>query len=80
MPIKVDNIGERIEVSPPTNPTDSCIPGQIAYQDGYFFVCIAANTWQRVAIATWTAATAPMIGGAPYGLLLAITIPEDGGG
>lgn len=27
--------------------------GQIAYENGYFYVCVATDTWQRVAIATW---------------------------
>tara|TARA_R100000664_G_C2753344_1_gene140737 strand:- start:1543 stop:1785 length:243 start_codon:yes stop_codon:yes gene_type:complete len=28
-------------------------PGQIAADASYFYVCVAANTWKRVAIATW---------------------------
>lgn len=27
--------------------------GQIAYESGFLYVCVASNTWQRVAIATW---------------------------
>ena len=27
--------------------------GQIAQDDSYLYVCIATNTWERVAIATW---------------------------
>lgn len=27
--------------------------GQTAYATGFFYVCIATNTWERVAIATW---------------------------
>jgi hypothetical protein len=27
--------------------------GQLAYASGWLYVCVAANTWQRVAIATW---------------------------
>ena len=30
------------------------VAGQIRYASGYLYVCVAANTWQRVAIATWT--------------------------
>jgi hypothetical protein len=27
--------------------------GEIAWDTGYIYVCTAANTWERVAIATW---------------------------
>jgi hypothetical protein len=27
--------------------------GQLAYASGWLYVCVATNTWQRVAIATW---------------------------
>ena len=27
--------------------------GQIAWASGYIYVCVAANTWQRAALATW---------------------------
>jgi hypothetical protein len=27
--------------------------GQIAYESGFLYVCVAADTWQRVVIATW---------------------------
>jgi hypothetical protein len=27
--------------------------GQIAWDSGFIYVCVAANTWKRVAIATW---------------------------
>jgi hypothetical protein len=27
--------------------------GQVAYASGFIYVCVAANTWQRVAIASW---------------------------
>ena len=27
--------------------------GQVAYDTSFFYVCIATNTWKRVAIATW---------------------------
>jgi hypothetical protein len=29
--------------------------GQIAYADGFLYVCIAPNTWQRAVLATWGA-------------------------
>lgn len=27
--------------------------GQVAYESGYLYVCVATNTWLRVAIVTW---------------------------
>ena len=27
--------------------------GQIAFASGYIYICVATNTWQRAAIATW---------------------------
>ena len=29
------------------------VAGQMRYASGYLYVCVASNTWQRVAIATW---------------------------
>jgi hypothetical protein len=37
----------------PASAGASGIPGQLAYEPGFFYVCVAADTWQRVAIATW---------------------------
>ena len=28
--------------------------GQIAYEAGYLYICVATNSWRRVAIATWS--------------------------
>ena len=30
------------------------VAGQMRYASGFLYVCVAANTWQRVAIATWS--------------------------
>ena len=27
--------------------------GKMAYDSGYLYLCVAANTWKRVAVATW---------------------------
>lgn len=27
--------------------------GQFAYDSGYIYICVAANTWKRVAVAAW---------------------------
>lgn len=29
------------------------VAGTFAYESGFFYVCVATDTWQRVAIATW---------------------------
>jgi hypothetical protein len=40
-------------VAAPAAANSAGTAGQKAYANGYFYVCIAASTWQRVAIATW---------------------------
>lgn len=57
----------------PSGPTATCKYGDLAADSDYLYVCIAANTWERTALATWT----PPSGGAgsPMGLLLALTYP-----
>lgn len=40
-------------VSVPASAGASGEPGQIAYDGSYLYVCTAANTWLRTAIATW---------------------------
>lgn len=39
--------------SVPASASASGEAGQIAWDSGYIYVCTAANTWKRVAIATW---------------------------
>lgn len=42
-------------VAAPTTASDAGIAGQMAYDaDGYFYLCIATNTWVRLAGATWS--------------------------
>ena len=43
----------RVETVPATA-TDSGTAGQYAVGTGWLYICVATNTWQRVAIATWT--------------------------
>jgi hypothetical protein len=40
-------------VAAPASTSAAGLPGQIAYDSSYFYVCTAVNTWKRVAIATW---------------------------
>lgn len=40
-------------VAAPTTAADSGTSGQIAFDTGYVYICVATNTWLRAAIATW---------------------------
>ena len=41
--------------APPTAPGDPGIPGQMALEPGYLYVCVAVNSWERVATEqTWS--------------------------
>lgn len=42
-----------LQVTAPTSATDPGKPGQTAYDDDYFYICTATDTWKRVGIATW---------------------------
>lgn len=37
----------------PTEATSTGTAGDVAYDNGYLYICVATNTWKRVAIATW---------------------------
>lgn len=37
----------------PALATSAGTPGMIAYDSGFIYVCISANTWKRVAISTF---------------------------
>lgn len=43
-----------IFVTAPASPTSAGEAGQVAYDAGYFYVCIALNTWVRAALSPWT--------------------------
>lgn len=45
--------GKANMVSAPASATSNGTAGQIAYDAGFFYVCVATNTWKRVAISTW---------------------------
>ena len=40
-------------VAAPALASSSGTAGQIAYDTSYFYVCVSANVWRRVAIAVW---------------------------
>lgn len=37
----------------PTANTSTGTAGQVAWDSGYVYVCIATNTWKRAALSTW---------------------------
>lgn len=39
--------------SPPATAASAGVAGQIEWDNGFIYVCVAANTWKRVAISTW---------------------------
>lgn len=49
-------IGKNIIISTPSVPStnsSSGITGQIAWDSGYVYVCVANNAWKRAALSTW---------------------------
>lgn len=42
-----------VTVDPPASASDTGTAGQLAYDSSYIYVCIATDTWKRVAISTW---------------------------
>jgi len=40
-------------VTAPGSASSNGIKGQIAYDSGFIYICIATNTWRRAAIASW---------------------------
>lgn len=79
MPIKVHRLSiddyKGLSATPPSNP--SVGDRYIDTDDDTMYVYYG-GTWQSLHVLT-PAAPAPIIGGAPYGLLLALTYPTDSG-
>lgn len=40
-------------VAVPASATAAGTAGQLAYESGFLYVCVATDTWEKVAIATW---------------------------
>lgn len=50
----IDNhVGGVSFVSVPASSSSSGVAGQIAYDDDYFYTCVATNKWKRSIMATW---------------------------
>jgi hypothetical protein len=55
---ELQRVGEAISGSSPggtapASASDTGSPGQTAYDADYFYVCVATDTWKRVALSTW---------------------------
>jgi hypothetical protein len=37
----------------PATATSTGTAGQVAYAAGFLYVCVATNTWRRVALSSW---------------------------
>lgn len=42
-----------VESDPPASATADGVAGTITWDSGFIYVCVATDTWKRVAIATW---------------------------
>jgi hypothetical protein len=42
-----------VNSAPPATSGASGLVGQLAWDSSYFYVCVAANTWKRIALSTW---------------------------
>ncbi len=52
--LDVNDNGIRVEQSmTPASSSSTCNQGQIAWDANYVYVCVAANTWKRSALASW---------------------------
>lgn len=40
-------------VTPPATPSSTGATGDVSYDENFFYVCTAANTWKRIALSTW---------------------------
>ena len=47
------NFASSVSATAPATAAAPGVPGAIAYASGFLYVCVAVNTWQRVAIATF---------------------------
>jgi hypothetical protein len=43
----------KIKTGTPASAAASGVAGQIRWDSSYIYICIATNTWKRVAIASW---------------------------
>lgn len=46
-------LSDIMTVTPPANSTDTGIVGEVRVTTDYIYVCVATNTWKRVALSSW---------------------------
>jgi len=39
--------------SAPSTASSTGVAGQIAYDSGHVYICVATNTWKRATLSTW---------------------------
>jgi len=49
----IDQIAASRSVAAPANSTSAGTVGDIAYDDRYVYICVATNTWRRMAAGTF---------------------------
>jgi hypothetical protein len=49
----LNTVAQTASATAPSAANSTGTAGQIAYADGFLYVCVDTNEWQRVAIATW---------------------------
>lgn len=53
--VQVDPDGDVSDiVDAPASATATGVMGQMSYDSNYFYICVATNTWKRVALSTWS--------------------------
>lgn len=50
---QVNNPPPTASSAAPVAANSAGVPGQIAYDGAFIYVCVALNTWLRAAIVTW---------------------------
>lgn len=51
MTVQLSTLGGFVSV--PATAADPGVAGQLAYEPGWLYVCVTANTWERTALATF---------------------------
>jgi len=46
-------LGSLLPSTAPATPTSTGTPGEHAYDENYFYICVATDTWKRSPLATW---------------------------
>lgn len=52
---QIEIVGDRavLFVDPPVSSSAPGFPGQMSWDADYVYVCIALDTWKRIALETW---------------------------